>query len=63
MLFEVVVVVMPSVLNWCCCCVVVVSVLPSDKVIVLKNPMKITPVIITRIYGKHRNDRMGFDFS
>ena len=50
MLFDVVVVaVLPSVLNWCCCCVVVVSVLPSEKVIVLKHPMKIAPVIITRI--------------
>ena len=49
-LFDVVVVVvLPSVLNWCCCCVVVVSVLPSEKVIVLKHPMKIAPVIITRI--------------
>jgi hypothetical protein len=45
MLFDVVVVVLPSVLNWCCCCVVVVS----EKVIVLKHPMKIAPVIITRI--------------
>jgi hypothetical protein len=50
MLFDVVVVVvLPSVLNWCCCCVVVVSVLPSEMVIVLKHPMKIAPVIITRI--------------
>lgn len=36
MLCDVVLVVLPSVLNWCCCCVVVVvSVLPSEKVIVL----------------------------
>jgi hypothetical protein len=63
MLFDVVVVVLPSVLNWCCCCVVVVSVLPSEKVIVLKHPMKIPPVIITRIYSKDGNDRIGFDFS
>jgi len=45
MLFDIVVVVLPSVLNWCCCCVVV-SISPSEKVIVL--PMKIAPVIITR---------------
>ena len=64
MLFDVVVVVLPSVLNWCCCCVVVVvSVLPSEKVIVLKHTMKIAPVIITRIYRKDGNDRIGFDFS
>ena len=64
MLFDVVVVVLPSVLNWCCCCVVVVSVLPSEKVIALKHPMKIAPVIITRIYSKtNGDDRMGFDFS
>ena len=31
MLFDVVIIVLPSVLNWCCCCVVmVVSVLPSE---------------------------------
>jgi hypothetical protein len=64
MLFDVVVVVMPSVLSWCCCCVVMVSVLPSEKVIVLKHPMKIAPVIITRIYSKtNGDDIMGFDFS
>jgi hypothetical protein len=63
MLFDVVVVVLPSVLNWSCCCVVVVSVLPSEKVIVLKHPMKIAPVIITRICSKDGNDRIGFDFS
>jgi hypothetical protein len=65
MLFDVVLVVLPSVLNWCCCCVVVVvgSVLPSEKVIVLRHPMKIAPVIITRIYSKDGNDRIGFDFS
>ncbi len=62
MLFDVVVMVLPSVLNWCSCCLVV-SALPSEKVIVLKHPMKITPVIITRIYSKDGNDRIGFDFS
>ena len=63
-LFDVVVVVvLPSVLNWCCCCVVVVSVLPSEKAIVLKHPVKIAPVIITRIYSKDGNDRIDFDFS
>ncbi len=61
MLFDVVVVVLLSVLNWCCCCVVVVvSVLPSEKVIVLRHPMKIAPVIITRIYSKDGNDRTDF---
>jgi hypothetical protein len=60
MLFDVIVVVLPSVLNWCCCCVVMVSALPSEKVIVLKHPMKTAPVIIVRIYSKDRND---FDFS
>ena len=34
------------------------SILPSEKVIVM--PMKIAPVIITRIYRKDRNDRIGF---
>ena len=34
------------------------SILPSEKVIVLQ--MKIAPVIITRIYRKDRNDRVGF---
>ena len=65
MLCEVVLVVLPSVLNWCCCCVVVVmvSVLPSEKVIVLRHPIKIAPVIITRIYSKNGNDRIDFDFS
>ena len=63
MLFDVVVMVLPSVLNWCCCCVVVVSVLPSEKGIVLRHPMKIAPVIITRIYSKAGNDRIRFDFS
>jgi hypothetical protein len=53
------VVVLPSVLNLCCCCVVV-SILPSEKAIVLNHPMKIAPVIITRIYRKDRNDRIGF---
>ena len=62
-LFDVVVMVLPSVLNWYCCCVVVVSVLPFEKVIVLKHPMKIAPVIIIRIYSKDGNDRLGFDFS
>ena len=59
-LFNVVVVVLPSVPNWC---VVVVSVLPSEKAIVLKHPVKIAPVIITRIYSKDGNDRIDFDFS
>jgi hypothetical protein len=40
----------------------VVSVLPSEKVIVLKHPMKIAPVIITRIYRKDGIDRIDFDF-
>ena len=52
MLFDVVVMVLPSILNWCCCCVVVVSGLPSEKVMGPNHPMKIAPVIITRIYSK-----------
>jgi hypothetical protein len=50
-------------LNWCCYWVVVVSVLPSEKVIVLMHPIKIAPVIIARIYNKDENDRIDFDFS